>query len=70
MGLIDRIWGSRTLLGEKGTTAEQAAAEIAAALAKPKPPRFVLTGAQTRVALLGRLSCGLGFRGCYLGFRV
>ena len=56
MGLLDRIWESRTLLGEKGSTAEQAAADIATALAKPKPPRFVRTGAQTRLALLGRLS--------------
>ena len=53
------------MLGEKGTTAEQAAADIAAALAQPKPPRFVRTGAQTRLALLGRLSLsGCSILGC------
>ena len=52
-GIMPRIWEISKVMGEKGISCERAADDIARAMAKPKPPRFVRTGDNPLLFLFG-----------------
>ena len=54
-GIMPRIWEISKMMAEKGISCERAAEDIARAMAKPRPPRFVRTGDNPLLFLFGEL---------------
>ena len=52
---MPRIWEISKVMAEKGISCERAADDIARAMAKPRPPRFVRTGDNPLLFLFGEL---------------